>query len=84
MKQQFFLVLLYNTKLKAGKCFAYINRLRWSLIVASIFCSQKHAALGLSDIPSKIWTYLLHKQNCYSEKTSGQNNDGKTDKLHND
>ena len=45
-----------------------INRQRQSVIVArndlsfsSVFCSQKHTVLGLSDIPSEILTYL-HNQ----------------------
>ena len=42
------------------------NHQRWLVIVgrndmsySTVFCSQKHAVLGLSDIPSEIWTYLL-------------------------
>ena len=44
-----------------------------------VFCSQKHAALGLSDIHSEIWAYLLHNQS-YTEKINDQNNDDKAKK----
>ena len=68
-----------------------INRQRRSVIVArndlsftSVFCSQKHAALGLSDIPSEIRTYLHTSQSAlkqsYTEKTNSQNNDDKAKK----
>ena len=46
-----------------------INRQRRLVIVAridlsftSVFCSQKHTALGLSGIPSEVRTFLLHNQ----------------------
>ena len=35
---------------------------RNDLSFTSVFCSQKHAALGFSDIPSEIRTYLLYNQ----------------------
>ena len=50
----------------------------------SVFCSQKHTALGLSDIPSEIHTQLPISQSAlkqsYTKKTNGQNYDDKAKK----
>ena len=50
----------------------------------SVFCSQNHSALGLSDIRSEIQTYVSTLQSAlkqsYTEDTNDQNNDDKAKK----
>ena len=71
----------------------HINCQRQSVIITqndlsfpSVFCSQKHTALGLSDIPSEIHTQLpisqsaLKQSQSYTKKTNGQNYDDKAKK----
>ena len=47
------------------------------LSFTSVFCSQKHSALGLSDIHSNILTSQSALKKKLYRKASGQNNDDK-------